>query len=283
MIETGKKIRSSASMSLAELAGTDYVCIVQLTDSHLFAADSDDLLGLDTLDSLNSVVDLVLSEIARMDLVLATGDIAQDASELAYRRFIEASLQLPAPCHWIPGNHDDAAMMQRLGAASGMSQDWVDIGSWRIVLLDSSVSGSVAGYLADSQLQRFDDALATAGDRHLLVCLHHHPVDIGCSWMQPIGLRNADTFFARLAGQSAVKAVLWGHVHQAFDGERSGVRLMATPSTCVQFATDSEDFATDTLAPGYRWLRLYDDGRIETEVSRLPPGSYLPDPGATGY
>ena len=126
-------------MSLAELAGTDYVCIVQLTDSHLFAADSDDLLGLDTLDSLNSVVDLVLSEIARMDLVLATGDIAQDASELAYRRFIEASLQLPAPCHWIPGNHDDAAMMQRLGAASGMSQDWVDIGSWRIVLLDSIV------------------------------------------------------------------------------------------------------------------------------------------------
>ena len=192
-------------MSLAELAGTDYVCIVQLTDSHLFAADSDDLLGLDTLDSLNSVVDLVLSEIARMDLVLATGDIAQDASELAYRRFIEASLQLPAPCHWIPGNHDDAAMMQRLGAASGMSQDWVDIGSWRIVLLDSSVSGSVAGYLADSQLQRFDDALATAGDRHLLVCLHHHPVDIGCSWMQPIGLRNTVTFFDRLAFQSAVK------------------------------------------------------------------------------
>jgi len=270
-------------MSLAESAGTDHVCIVQLTDSHLFARDSDDLLGLDTLDSLNSVIDLVLGEIARMDLVLATGDITQDGSEDAYRRFIAASLRLPAPCHWIPGNHDNAALMQRLGSASGMSRDWVDIGNWRIVLLDSSLDGSVAGHLSDTQLQRLGDALSTAGERHLLVCLHHHPVDIGCDWMQPIGLHNADALFARLAGQSAVKALLWGHIHQAFDTEYQHMRLLATPSTCVQFAADSEDFATDTQAPGYRWLRLYDDGRIETDVSRLPPGSYLPTPGAAGY
>ncbi|MEH6564970.1 MAG: 3',5'-cyclic-AMP phosphodiesterase [Halopseudomonas sp.] len=270
-------------MSLAESAGTDHVCVVQLTDSHLFGGDSADLLGLDTLDSLNSVIDLVLGEIARMDLVLATGDITQDGSEDAYRRFIAASLRLPAPCHWIPGNHDDAALMQRLGAAAGMSRDWADIGNWRLVLLDSSVSGSVAGHLDERQLQRLDDAVATAGERHLLVCLHHHPVDIGCDWMQPIGLQNAEALFQRLYGQTAVKALLWGHVHQEFDDLRQGLRLLATPSTCVQFAAHSDDFATDTLAPGYRWLRLYDDGRIETEVSRLPPGSYLPDPGATGY
>tara|TARA_R110000764_G_scaffold110472_2_gene196989 strand:+ start:53753 stop:54604 length:852 start_codon:yes stop_codon:yes gene_type:complete len=283
MIGAGKEISNGVPMSLAESAGTDYVCILQLTDSHLFAGDSGDLLGLDTLDSLNSVIDLVLGEISRMDLVLATGDITQDGSEDAYRRFIAASLRLPAPCHWIPGNHDNAVLMRQLGAASGLSRDWVDIGNWRIVLLDSSVSGSVAGRLADNQLQRLDDALATAGERHILVCLHHHPVDIGCDWMQPIGLQNADALFSRFTEQTAVKAVLWGHVHQEFDGKREGVRLLASPSTCVQFAADSEDFATDTLAPGYRWLRLYDDGRIETEVSRLPPGSYLPEPGASGY
>lgn len=270
-------------MSLAESAGSDYVCILQLTDSHLFARERADLLGLDTLDSLNAVIDLALGEIARMDLVLATGDITQDGSEQAYRKFIAASLRLPAPCHWIPGNHDNAALMQQLGAASGMSRDWVDIGNWRIVLLDSSVAGSVAGYLSDTQLQRLDDALVTAGDRHLLICLHHHPVDIGSHWMQPIGLRNADVLFSRLAGQAAAKAVLWGHVHQQFDVQRDGLRLLATPSTCVQFTAGSDDFATDTLSPGYRWLRLYDDGHIETAVSRLPPGSYLPEPGAAGY
>ena len=61
------------------------------------------------------------------------------------------------------------------------------------------------------------------------------------------------------------------------------MRLLASPSTCIQFAPASEDFATDNQAPGYRWLRLYDDGRVETAISRLADGSFQPDPGATGY
>ena len=61
------------------------------------------------------------------------------------------------------------------------------------------------------------------------------------------------------------------------------LRLMASPSTCVQFAVGSSDFATDNLAPGYRWLRLYDDGRLESEIARLPAGSFMPQAGAAGY
>ena len=71
MIGAGKEISNGVPMSLAESAGTDYVCILQLTDSHLFAGDSGDLLGLDTLDSLNSVIDLVLGEISRILLRMA--------------------------------------------------------------------------------------------------------------------------------------------------------------------------------------------------------------------
>ncbi|MGK0418993.1 MAG: Icc protein [Halopseudomonas sp.] len=59
--------------------------------------------------------------------------------------------------------------------------------------------------------------------------------------------------------------------------------MLASPSTCVQFAAHSENFATDERAPGYRWLRLFDDGQVETAVSRLAEGRFLPDPGATGY
>ena len=99
--------------------GSDFVCVVQLTDSHLFADAEGDLLGLQTQASLDAVVDMVLEQISRMDLVLATGDITQDGSEAAYRRFIASSLRLPAPCYWIPGNHDDAELMARLTALDG--------------------------------------------------------------------------------------------------------------------------------------------------------------------
>ncbi|KTC63185.1 hypothetical protein AO262_22830 [Pseudomonas fluorescens ABAC62] len=47
------------------------------------------------------------------------------------------------------------------------------------------------------------------------------------------------------------------------------MRLLASPSTCIQFAPGSEDFKVSEQAPGYRWLRLHGDGRLETGVERV--------------
>lgn len=257
--------------------------VVQLTDSHIFSSPDQRLLGLDTLASLHAVIDQVLEQQADIDLVLATGDITQDGDTPAYQRFIEAVARIPKPCHWIPGNHDDAACMTALGGEHDLNRAWVDAGNWRIVLLDSSVPGTVSGYLDEQQLLRLDEALASAGDRHVMVCLHHHPVPIGSEWMEPLGLGNADQLFARLDVDQRVRVVLWGHIHQTLDQQRGHIRLLAAPSTCVQFAVGSSDFATDTQSPGYRWLRLYNDGRIETAVSRLPAGCFVPEAGGSGY
>ncbi|RCL61780.1 MAG: phosphodiesterase, partial [Pseudomonas sp.] len=70
---------------------------------------------------------------------------------------------------------------------------------------------------------------------------------------------------------------------QAFDQSRNGVRLLATPSTGVQFTPQSEDFQVDSAAPGYRWLRLYADGRLETDVSRVSGIDFEIDYSVKGY
>ena len=80
---------------------------------------------------------------------------------------------------------------------------------------------------------------------------------------------DADAFFAVLDRYPGVRGVLWGHVHQEIDRQRNGVRLLASPSTCVQFAAGCENFKADDQPPGYRWLELHSDGRIETAVSRV--------------
>lgn len=49
-----------------------------------------------------------------------------------------------------------------------------------------------------------------AGERHCLVCFHHQPVDIGCAWIAPIGLRNAQALFDIVEGYPQVRALLWG-------------------------------------------------------------------------
>ncbi|NBB10890.1 3',5'-cyclic-AMP phosphodiesterase [Pseudomonas sp. SLFW] len=259
------------------------VLVVQLSDSHLFAEADGQLLGMQTRDSLKAVVDLVLAEQPDIDLVLATGDLSQDGSVESYQAFRTESDRLDAPKRWIPGNHDELREMAIGAQGSELLDPVVDVGNWRITMLDSAVSGSVPGYLEDKQLQLLAQALSEAPERHHLICLHHHPVPIGAAWMAPIGLRNPDALFAVLERFPQTRAVLWGHVHQEFDQARQGVRLMASPSTCIQFAPNSMDFALDSLAPGYRWLRLLDDGQIETGVSRIDPNLFEVDLSGAGY
>ncbi|MFK3773844.1 3',5'-cyclic-AMP phosphodiesterase [Pseudomonas sp. NPDC089406] len=242
------------------------VHVVQLTDAHLFADPAGSLLGLKTRDSLAHVIGQVRREQPRIDLLLCTGDLSQDASVASYEAFRDLTAVFDAPTRWLPGNHDEAQVMAAV--APELVQAVTDIGAWRIVMLDSAVLGSTFGLLAESQLQVLDEALATAGERHCLLCCHHQPVDIGCAWMAPIGLRNADALLARVNSYPQVKAVLWGHVHQHWDQLREGVRYLATPSTCIQFAPGSEDFKVSQEQPGYRWLRLHDDGRLDTGVER---------------
>ncbi len=47
------------------------------------------------------------------------------------------------------------------------------------------------------------------------------------------------------------------------------VSSFSTPSTSVQFKPFSNDFALDQNAPGYRYIRLNNDGSFETKVFRL--------------
>jgi Icc protein len=261
----------------------DSVLLVQITDSHLFAEADGRLLGLDTHDSLGKVVDLVLAEQPVIDLALATGDLSQDGSVASYQRFREQSSRLRAPIRWCPGNHDELTAMRAVADPERLLEPVAEVGAWRVVLLDTLVPGAVFGRLAEEQLTFLERTLRQAPDRHHLICLHHHPVAIGSRWMDRIGLHDAEALFEVLDRHSNVRALLWGHIHQEFDGWRDGVRLLASPSTGVQFAPGSEDFQVDTRAPGYRWLRLHADGRIETGVSRVSGIAFEVDYSVRGY
>lgn len=269
--------------SVSALTADDSVLLVQLSDSHLLADADGTLLGMNTADSLQRVIEQVLAQQPRIDLMLATGDLSQDGSLESYQRFRQLTRQIPAPGRWLPGNHDEPQVMQLATQDSDLLEPVMDIGNWRITLLDSAVPGSVPGYLQDDQLQLLARSLSEAPERHHLICLHHHPVSIDCTWMEPIGLRNAEALFAVLDAFPQVRALLWGHVHQEIDRQRGAVRLLASPSTCIQFEPGSDDFKVEEQVPGYRWLRLWPDGRLETGVERVLGYEFTIDYGSNGY
>ena len=259
--------------------------MVQVSDCHLFASTEGKLLGLNTQFSLDRVLELVRAEQTHMDLILATGDLSQDASLEAYTRLDDALSEFGVPTYWIEGNHDKPApMLEALrDHKAEMGPCVIERGAWTIIMLDSTIPGEVPGDLYDDDIEFLDRSLRNAAGEHIMVCLHHHPIPMGCKWLDTQVVASADRFFEVIDRHDRVRAVIWGHVHQEYSGERNGVKLYSVPSTCVQFKPFSEDFAVDKIPPGYRWFDLYPDGRIETTVSRVQGIEFEVDMSVKGY
>lgn len=259
--------------------------LLQLTDCHIGPTEEETLLGLNTNESLHDVIKVVREKEAPFDLLLVTGDISNNGGARTYRRFlsiIEASQIQHSLFAWLPGNHDSPEDMDEALDLDAPVKE-IRVGNWLFVLLNTQVPGHTHGNLKERELDCLDSALSNNKDCHVMIFLHHQPVPVGCAWVDTQKVRSEYAFFKILDQYDHVKAVVWGHVHQDFNSERDGVKLMATPSTCIQFKSNSKEFAIDTLMPGYRWFELQADGKFSTQVVRIPQKRYPIEYTSEGY
>ncbi len=244
--------------------------LLHFTDTHLFADPAHVSYGVRPDATLQAVLAAARAREHDCRAAVVTGDLVHD-EPAAYPRLRAHLATLGMPVHCVPGNHDDKAAMRRVFSSPPVTwQRSARYGNWLLVFLDSSVPGEVRGHLDETELAALDGLLDRHAGTHVLVCLHHPPRPCGMAWLdRGLVLDNPEALFGVLDAHANVRAVLWGHVHQAYDELRRGVRLLATPSTMAQFLPDAEDFALDTARPGYRWLALGEDGTVETGVARL--------------
>ena len=243
--------------------------LLQISDTHLHAAADSRMRGVTTYATFLAVLEQAKRDPRwPVDAILATGDIVQDESRAGYERFRAALEPLGVPVYCIPGNHDDPALMGEI-LMSGKFQLGGELrhGAWSVVLLSTFLAGEDAGGLGPARLSGLKQALHAHAGQHILVAMHHHPLPMGSAWLDGVALRDAQAFWKVIDAHSDVRVVVCGHVHQASDRTRNRVRFMSTPSTCAQFLPSSAFFALDERPPGMRWIELYDDGSIETEVS----------------
>ncbi len=256
--------------------------LIQISDIHHFADTSQALLGVNTHESFTEITKIAKKESA--GLILLTGDLVQDGTEKAYIHIANEMKSFPMPVYWIPGNHDDAQIMSQVYPRENISNlKHIVLEHWHIILLNSQKPGAVAGYLDPTQLRFIQHCLDMFPEHYALIVLHHHPLPIGCAWLDKIGLTNAEELWSILAHYPHVKAILSGHVHQQQESEKNGIRYLSTPSTCIQFKTHSQPFALEKIPPGYRWIELYPDGELKTEVCRLEKYIGVFDEHAKGY
>lgn len=259
--------------------------LLQLTDCHIGPDEHEELLGLNTNQSLSDVIRHVRSHHEEWDLLLTTGDIANNGGARTYVRFLDILQKSEIPHRafgWLPGNHDSPVDMNEALDSDQLTKE-IFIGNWLILMLNTQVPGHTHGNLVEAELDLLDESLANNRDRHVLIFMHHQPVPVGCAWVDNQKVRSEYAFFKILDQYKHVKAVIWGHVHQEFSQVRKEVRLLATPSTSIQFTPQSEDFSVDRKMPGYRWFVLNPDGSFTTQVERIPEKTYSIQFNSEGY
>jgi Icc protein len=243
--------------------------LLQISDTHLHATRASRMRGVNTYDTFRAVLDRAQQHDAwPPDAVVVSGDIVQDESRAGYELFRDEMAALRVKVFCLPGNHDDPKLMDEILTGG----DFQFCGSarfekWSLILLNTFLTGEDAGGLGTRRLDALEALLRENATRHVLICMHHQPLPMGSAWLDGVGLRDADQFLKVIDAHTNVRAVLWGHVHQASDRTRGAVRFLSAPSTCSQFLPGNDSFAIDNRPPGMRWLRLYADGRIDTEVT----------------
>ena len=243
--------------------------IIQISDTHLFGDQSKSLLGVPTQKSFEAVLDLIKPKIGQFDLIVHSGDLTQDYSAQAYKRLADMLQPFKVPVYCIPGNHDDPKVMAATYPVGSVTNNrHIVTKNWQIILLDSHKPSAVEGYLNHNELNFLEHCLNDNPDQHAMVFLHHQPVPVGCRWLDKLGLSNADEFWKIVSRFSKIKAVVFGHVHQVYETEVNKIKCFSLPSTCFQFKRKQDTFGIEKLSPGYRWINLCDDGRIETNVVR---------------
>ncbi len=249
-------------------AGRPFV-LVQLSDAHL--RDDDAQPERMFADAVRDVAALVPAPSA----VLVSGDLTEHGLPHEYERVRELLSALAMPVHVLGGNHDDRESLRASFPlpAGGAGEDYryaVHCGPLRLVAVDTTDPGRVAGRLGAERLAWLDARLAEEREAPTLVAMHHPPLLLGIPAWDDIGLPDADraALGEIIAGQPQVRRVVAGHVHRTALGSVGGCPVFTCPSTWIQGRLDfahPHELSVVAEPPGFA-VHLAVGGELTTHV-----------------
>ena len=241
--------------------------IVQISDCHLLADAQAAYNDINTANTLQQVLEHIQTT-ERPDLLLLTGDIAQDELPQTYARLATQLTAFSCPILTLPGNHDDAAYLTL--SSPWQQQHWYD-DHWQIIALDSNGPGQYqySTTIRDAELARLDQLLHDH-TQHAVIALHHPPIPMAHGWSDEMLVDNRQVLHDIIQRHPQVKAVVWGHVHCAWDYHDGQIHWLSCPSSYALFTVAAKLFPPMANAGvGYRRLSLYANGEVRHQVVLL--------------
>ena len=244
--------------------------VIQITDLHLYADRNKTANNINTFKSAQLVFETINADEVDFDMLILSGDLSDDESYESYENLKYLLRNFECPIYLMPGNHDSPQKIKSICNTKNLkSQNYKSIGKWGIFMFNTKKDNSPNGILHQNELVYFDKIMSDDENSFLLVMLHHHPILIGSDSMDKMIIENSSELLNRI-NNNKIKGVGWGHIHNEISVNYNGAQLFSTPSTCYQAKPKSKKFLIDhSQSPGYRIIRLKDDGVIDTEVIRV--------------
>lgn len=214
--------------------------IAQITDMHITAEGEPSLKDSDTAGNLARVVAAINRFSPRPDMVIATGDLVNDASPASCVHLKALLTPLAVPVYLVPGNHDDRDALRTVFPdhdylpSSGRLNYVIDRYPVRVIALDTVIPGAPGGELDDGSLAWLDERLSEATDQPTVIAMHHPPFATGIHIMDGMNCENGDRMEAIVARHPQILRVMCGHVHRAIQIDWGGTAAMISGATSMQ-------------------------------------------------
>ena len=235
--------------------------IVQISDLHIAGPGRKTLSIAPMAENLARCVEHINQLEPKPDLVIVTGDIANDG----LREEVEEAARILNDLHWpyyiVPGNHDNRSALWSVfgeNACPAMDQGFInyviDDFDIRLIGMDSTVPGEPGGEICQTRAAWLEARLAEVPTRPTVIFMHHPPVRCGVLETDEDGFAGADLFGAVVERYSNIERIVCGHVHLLVHTRWRGTVVSTAPSMGMQLGLDltkqrPSEFVLE--APGY--------------------------------
>lgn len=222
--------------------------ILQITDTHLFKNNDDELFGVKPNVQLKKLVDHLLMLNLTIDRIFLTGDVSQDMSAESYQYAISQLSRLNTLVFWIPGNHDDMKIMSHELNCPRYFQAPAYFKTYdqSFIFLNTKYKDVDSGYFSDEDKDFIEEVMSrSVKNEKVSLVMHHHPIKTGTPLIDKYILENNEVFWEVMDRHPKIKHIICGHVHGDYTLKRNDVTVHASMASCFQFAKGSEKIAIE--------------------------------------
>jgi len=266
---------------------TDF-SFVQITDHHLLESEEALRDGFCPGYAFRMVMRHISETVAdKADFIISTGDLVEPDTDATYRGAmkllgINSSAALPGPQHiniegmqnypmyFLPGNHDDRAMMTR-----HLFSESQPVSLYNFTFVHKDVQFVIMDWGPETKAHLFPEtreflAKALGSDLPSVIICHQHVKKIGIRWLDNFIADDIGEFWnivTKPGVKEQVLAILCGHLHITYEEMYKGIPILGLRSTAFQFAKTNEP--VEMLAsPHYRFVRIQ-DGILTSRVYKV--------------